>query len=110
MDQSAASAHEQLLNGSAFGLSTLLLLFGLRSVLAAYGHQPGGLPSCPQRHADHVPAVLEPVVSLSLQFANAMDIEAYRASVSPETNDAALWAVCPVEYGSISSSLSPHCS
>jgi hypothetical protein len=32
-------------------------------------------------------AVLGPVVSLSLQFANAMDIEAYRASVTPGAID-----------------------
>ena len=80
------AAHEQLLNGSAFGLSTLLLLFGLRSVLAAYGRNRAVF--LPARSVMlTMSAVLGPVVSLSLQFANAMDIEAYRASVSPETND-----------------------
>lgn len=76
------AAHEQLLNGSAFGLSTLLLLFGLRSVLAAYGRNREVFR--PARSVMlTMTALLGPVVSLSLQFANALDIEAYRASVAP---------------------------
>jgi hypothetical protein len=80
-DRSIA-AHEQLLNGSAFGLATLLLLFGLRSVLATYGRNRAVFR--PARSVMlTMTAVLGPVVSLSLQFANAMDIEAYRASLAP---------------------------
>lgn len=31
------AAHEQMLNGAAFGLATLLLLFGLHAILRTYG-------------------------------------------------------------------------
>lgn len=40
------AAHEQLFNGAAFGLTTLLLLFGLHELLGAYGanRQVSGRP------------------------------------------------------------------
>lgn len=80
----ALAAHEQLLNGAAFGLATLLLLFGLRSVLATYGkNRTIFLPARSVMLA--MTALLGPLVSLSLQFANALDIEAYRNSLNPES-------------------------
>jgi hypothetical protein len=76
------AAHEQLLNGAAFGLATLLLLFGLRAVLVTYGRNREVFQ--PARSVMlGMTALLGPVVSLSLQFANALDIERYRASVLP---------------------------
>jgi hypothetical protein len=80
------AAHEQLLNGAAFGLSALLLLFGLRSVLVTYGrNRQVFLPARNVMLA--MTAVLGPVVLLSLQFANALDIERYRASIGPSSQD-----------------------
>ncbi len=74
------AAHEQLLNGAAFGLATLLLLLGLRAVLATYG--PNRQVFAPARNVMLVmTAFLGPVVALSLQFTNALDIERYRASL-----------------------------
>jgi hypothetical protein len=80
------AAHEQLLNGAAFGLATLLLLFGLRSVLVTYGrNRQVFVPARSVMLA--MTAVLGPVVSLSLQFANALDIERVRAAASPASAD-----------------------
>lgn len=76
------AAHEQLLNGAAFGLSTLLLLLGLRAVLASYGRNRQVF--LPARNVMLVmTAVLGPVAALSLQCANALDVERYRASIAP---------------------------
>jgi hypothetical protein len=74
------AAHEQLLNGAAFGLATLLLLLGLRAVLATYG--PNRQVFRPARSVMlGMTAFLGPVAALSLQFTNALDIERYRASL-----------------------------
>ena len=73
--------HEQLLHGAAFGLATLLLLFGLRAVLSTYGRNR--LVFVPARNVIlMMTAVLGPIVALSLQFANALDIERYRGSLA----------------------------
>ncbi|MBI1352553.1 MAG: hypothetical protein GC156_15740 [Actinomycetales bacterium] len=71
------AAHEQMINGAAFGLSVLLLMFGLRAVLGAYGRN---------RHVFDaarglvlvVTSVIGPAVVLALQFSNALDVERYR--------------------------------
>lgn len=77
------AAHEQLLNGAVFGLATLLLLFGLRAVLSSYGTnasvlEPAGTVIL------MATAVLGPIVSLALQFSNALDLEHYRAGLAGE--------------------------
>lgn len=75
------AAHEQLVNGAAFGLSVLLLLFGLRSVLGAYGQNKHVFE--PARDLVLVvTSVLGPAVLLALQFSNALDVELYRSEVS----------------------------
>ncbi len=77
------AAHEQLLNGAVFGLATLLMLFGLRAVLSSYGTNAIVFES-----AGTVillaTAVLGPIVSLALQFSNALDLEHYRASLEAD--------------------------
>lgn len=77
------AAHEQLLNGAVFGLATLLLLFGLRAVLSSYGtnatvFEPAGTVILVAT------ATFGPIVSLALQFSNALDLEHYRAGLSAE--------------------------
>ena len=78
----AVAAHEQLLNGVAFGLTALLLLFALRAILATYGTNRQVF-----RPAEQIilgaTAVFGPVVLLSLQFANAVDLE--RLRIDPNT-------------------------
>lgn len=72
------AAHEQMINGAAFGLSVLLLLFGLRAVLGAYGSNRLIFESA-RRLVLVVTSVLGPLVLLSLQFSNALDVERFRA-------------------------------
>ena len=77
------AAHEQLLNGAVFGLATLLLLFGLRAVLNSYGTNAAVFE--PARAVILVAtATLGPIVSIALQFANALDLEHYRASLTAD--------------------------
>jgi len=78
------AAHEQMINGAAFGLSVLLLLFGLRAVLGAYGANRHVFDSA-RSLVLAVTSVLGPLVLLSLQFSNALDVERYRASSGDET-------------------------
>jgi len=73
----AVAAHEQMLTGAAFGLSTLLLLLGLRGVLRSYGANRRVFASG-QGVIVAVTAVLGPLVVVGLQFSNAMDLERYR--------------------------------
>ena len=72
------AAHEQMLNGAAFGLSVLLLLFGLRAVLGAYGKNRHIFDSA-RNLVLVVTSVLGPAILLALQFSNALDLERYRA-------------------------------
>ncbi|RKT43829.1 hypothetical protein BDD21_1189 [Thiocapsa rosea] len=79
----AVAAHEQMLFGPAFGLSALLLLFGLNAVLRTYGaNREIFLP------AQHVillmTSLLGPILVLSLQFSNALDLEFFRVQNDPD--------------------------
>jgi hypothetical protein len=71
------AAHEQLVNGVAFGLTTLLLLFALRAILATYGSNRRVFEPA-TRVILGATAVFGPLVLLSLQFANAVDLERFR--------------------------------
>jgi hypothetical protein len=77
------AAHEQLLNGAVFGLATLLLLFGLRAVLSSYGTNAVVFESA-RTVILLATATLGPIVSLALQFSNALDLEHYRAGLAAE--------------------------
>jgi hypothetical protein len=85
------AAHEQLLNGAVFGLAALLVLFGLRAVLSSYGRNAAVFE--PARAMILLAtATLGPMVSLALQFSNALDLEYYRAGLGSDVAcvDAAL--------------------
>jgi hypothetical protein len=71
------AAHEQLLNGAVFALASLLLLFGLRAVLNTYGRNAAVFAPA-QNVMLGVTAVLGPIVALSLQFSNSLDLERVR--------------------------------
>lgn len=72
------AAHEQMLNGAAFGLSTLLLLFGLHAILATYGANREVF--APARDLIlTVTSVLGPLLVLGLQFSNSLDLQRFRA-------------------------------
>lgn len=71
------AAHEQMVNGAAFGLSVLLLLFGLRAVLGAYGRNRHIFDSA-RSLVLVVTSILGPAVLLALQFSNALDVERFR--------------------------------
>ncbi len=79
--QAAFAAAEQLWNGTAFGLSSLLLLFGLHAVLGAYGgnrlvFQPA------RRVIVAMTSIYGPLIVLALQFSSALDLEHYRADAA----------------------------
>jgi hypothetical protein len=71
------AAHEQMINGAAFGLSVLLLMFGLRAVLGAYGKNRHIFDSA-RSLVLVVTSILGPAIVLSLQFSNGLDVERYR--------------------------------
>lgn len=71
------AAHEQMINGAAFGLSVLLLMFGLRAVLGAYGKNRHVFDSA-RNLVLVVTSVLGPTIVLALQFSNGLDVERYR--------------------------------
>lgn len=71
------AAHEQMVNGAAFGLSVLLLMFGLRAVLGAYGRNRHVFDSA-RNLVLVVTSLLGPAIVLALQFSNALDVERYR--------------------------------
>lgn len=75
--EAAVAAHEQMLTGAAFGLSTLLLLLGLRGVLRSYGANRRVFAAA-QQVIVAATAVLGPLLVVGLQFSNAMDLERYR--------------------------------
>ena len=74
------AVHEQLIYGTAFGLSALLVLLGLQAALRSYGR--GDRVFGPSRAMIvRVTAVVGPVVLLGMQFSNALDIERFRVQV-----------------------------
>lgn len=85
----AVAAHEQLLNGAVFGLASLLLLFGLRSVLSAYSVNSTVFGAA-RNVMLVVTATLGPLVALSLQFSNALDLERYRLGATGSSGDRGL--------------------
>lgn len=78
------AAHEQMLLGPTFGLSVLLLIFGLHVVLREYGSSRQVF-----RSADRVVmvtcSVLGPIVVLSLQFNNSLDLTRQRFTAAPDS-------------------------
>jgi hypothetical protein len=89
------AAHEQMINGAAFGLSVLLLLFGLRAVLGAYGKNRHIFDSA-RSLVLVVTSLLGPAVLLALQFSNALDVERFRLTTdadacSPGGMPAGVW-------------------
>ena len=73
------AAHEQLPNGTAFGLTTLLLLFGLHELLRAYGANRQAFE--PARHVIvMMTSIVGPLMVLAFQFSNTLDLERYRAA------------------------------
>lgn len=73
----AQAVHEQLLLGVALGLSSLLLLFALHTLLSTYGaNRRAFLPA--QRVIMISTSLLGPAVVIAVQFSNALDIERVR--------------------------------
>ena len=75
------AAHEQMVYGSAFGLSTILMLFGLHAVLRSYGANRVVFGPA-QRVIVLATSVLAPTVLLALQFGSAMDLAQFRTAAS----------------------------
>jgi hypothetical protein len=72
------AVHEQLIYGSAFGMSTLLLLFALHALLSSFG--PNRDVFAPAQNVIlGGTSVAGPIVLLALQFGSALDIERFRA-------------------------------
>lgn len=79
----ALAAHEQLLFGASMGLSSLLLLLGLHTVLVSYGRNR--MVFLPAREIILVAmALLGPLVIVAMQFSNALDIEAARLAADDD--------------------------
>lgn len=86
------AAYAKLLYGTAFGLSTLLILLGLQSVLRSYGtrrqvFEPARIVIL------QVTAILGPIVLLALQFANAFDVARYRSTLATRPVQCGLWGL-----------------
>lgn len=75
------AAHEQLMYGSAFGLASILMLFGLHAVLRTYGANRVMFAPA-QRVIVLTTSVFGPVLLLALQFGSALDISRARAATS----------------------------
>ena len=75
------AAHEQFLFGAVFGLASLLLLFGLRAVIKSYGANAVVFAAA-RDSMQVVTALLGPILALSLQFSNALDLERVRLEQS----------------------------
>ncbi len=89
------ATYEQLLNGSALGLSTLLLLFGLHAILLSYGSNR--IVFRPARGLiTRVTRTLGPIIILSFQFSSSLDVEAYRARTLGQNYASASWLGLPV--------------
>lgn len=76
---SGVAAHEQLLNGAVFGLSTLLLLLGLRSVLRSFGTNREVFEPA-QGIVRTAITLVGPAVLLALTSSNTLDLERSRAA------------------------------
>lgn len=84
------AAHEQMLNGAAFGLSTLLMLFGLHAILGTFGANREAF--APARHLIlTVTSVLAPILVLALQFSNTLDLQRFRAGGQLDGIPLGLW-------------------
>ncbi len=71
------AVHEQLLLGVALGLSSLLLMFALHTLLATYGaNRRAFLPA--QRIIVVATSLIGPAVVVAVQFSNSLDIERER--------------------------------
>lgn len=77
------AAHEQMLLGPAFGLASLLLLFGLSAVLRTYGANREVFRPA-QNVILSMTALLGPVLVIALQFSNALDLAQVRVQAAPE--------------------------
>ncbi len=75
------AAHEQMVYGSAFGLATILMLFGLHAVLRSYGANRVVFGPA-QRVIVLGTSVLAPTVLLALQFGSALDLAQFRTATS----------------------------
>lgn len=75
--EQALAAHEQLLLGSSMGLSSLLMLLALHTLLDTYGSNRAVFRPAQQITLVAM-AFLGPLVVVALQFANALDIERVR--------------------------------
>jgi hypothetical protein len=83
------AVHEQLVYGTAFGLSTLLVLLGLQAVLRSYGG--GSRVFGPSRQMIlRVTGAVGPVVLLGLLFSNSLDIERFRVGIGAGREQCAL--------------------
>lgn len=75
-------AHEQQINGAAFGFASLLVMLGLREVLRLYGGNRRIL--LPAEHLiTRVTAIYAPIILVGFQFRNAGDVETFRAVRDP---------------------------
>ncbi|MBY5163923.1 hypothetical protein [Salsipaludibacter albus] len=76
------AVHEQLLLGVAVGLSSLLLMFALNTLLATYGaNRRAFLPA--RRIIVVATSLIGPAVVIAVQFSNALDIERVRIGSDP---------------------------
>ena len=85
------AAHEQMLNGAAFGLATLLMLFGLHAILGTYGANREAFAPARQLILT-VTSVLAPILVLALQFSNTLDLQRFRAGGDLDGIPLGLWA------------------
>ena len=78
------AVHEQLLLGVALGLSSLLLMFAVYTLLATYGaNRRAFVPA--QRVIMVATSLIGPAVVVAVQFSNALDIERVRLEANPAT-------------------------
>lgn len=101
---SAVAAHEQMLFGPAFGLSALLLLFGLNAVLRTYGkNREIFLP------AQHVilrsTSLLGPILVIAMQFSNALDLQHFRALNLPDAASCSVAGLPDAIWGNLAITL-----
>jgi hypothetical protein len=89
--EQAQAVHEQLLLGVAVGLSSLLLMFALNTLLATYGaNRRAFMPA--RRIIVVATSLIGPAVVVAVQFTNALDIERVRIAADP-TVQCRLWGL-----------------